>query len=386
MKTVHIIVATGEWGQDQLRYRRHRLAEFLSQHPDTEEVVWLCPVSHRTHASSISLANGIRQWPIPDILPQKLFRFGRYYDIFYERKLRALLHHLQHFQDRCHFFLWYTFPGFPLLADLFPWDRVIYDCSDLWTSPIGGQTSFVARIRQQVIAQAEMRIINGADIIFCTSDYLRRQVIQKAGMDKARQVHTFENGVEFDLFAGEARADGVIPEGFSGTVLGYIGGIKPKLDFKLVQQAAEKKRDWLFLFVGPDGTGGRGDFQQLLHEENVRWVGSVPPRDVPKYMNHIDIGMMPYKASPYNEAVFPLKLFEFLASGKPAVGVRLPSTEKYVRDGVYAHVDSNDPEAFIRTCEQLVSVKNREDLIHERVHLAQTKDWTEIFKKMMDLL
>ena len=40
---IHVIVATGEWGQDQLRYRRHRLAEFLAGRKETKEVIWVCP-------------------------------------------------------------------------------------------------------------------------------------------------------------------------------------------------------------------------------------------------------------------------------------------------------------------------------------------------------
>lgn len=40
---IHVIVATAEWGKDQLRYRRHRLAEFLAAQEETKEVIWVCP-------------------------------------------------------------------------------------------------------------------------------------------------------------------------------------------------------------------------------------------------------------------------------------------------------------------------------------------------------
>ncbi|RYL89348.1 glycosyltransferase [Sporolactobacillus sp. THM7-4] len=386
LKKIHVIVATGEWKQDQLRYRRHRLAEFLKKQPDTQEVIWLCPTPSRHEQSSSTLENGIVQWTVQDPLPQKVFRFGRFKDPFYKGKLRPLIAHLRLLKKQAVCFLWYTFPGFPLLGDLFPWDKVIYDCSDLWASPISGRKSFIYRLRQKLIAQAEGRIIERADTIFCTSDYLKKQVIDKTGPEKAQQVHTLENGVEFNLFTDRSLAEGILPEGFSGTVLGYIGGIKPKLDFELIRRIAEKRRDWLFLFVGPDGTGGQGGFRQLLSEENVVWTGSVPPRDVPKYMNLTDIGMMPYKPSPYNEAVFPLKLFEFLAAGKPAIGVHLPSTRKYAEKGVYTCLDTSDPETFIRACEQMESIKEQEAYIDKRISLARMKNWTEIFREMTDLI
>ncbi len=40
---IHVIVATAEWGKDKLRYRRHRLAEFLAAQEETKEVIWVCP-------------------------------------------------------------------------------------------------------------------------------------------------------------------------------------------------------------------------------------------------------------------------------------------------------------------------------------------------------
>lgn len=384
MKNVHIIVATGEWGQDNLRYRRHRLAEYLQKQPETKEVIWLCPAPHQTEASFSVLPNGIKQWPVQDLLPQKVFRFGRYVDRFYKKKIERFLSYLKQFQEQYKLILWYTFPGFPMLADLFNWDRVIYDCSDLWASPISGSQNVLSTFREKVISSAEDRIVKKAETIFCTSDYLRDRIVAKLGSSNAGHVHTFENGVEFDLFAAQVqKVDGVLPADFAGTVLGFIGGIKPKLDLALIKKAARQKRDWLFLFVGPDGTGMNHEFQQLLNEPNVLWTGSVPPLEVPQYMNLIDIGVMPYKPSPYNQAVFPLKLFEFLAAGKPAVGVHLPSTKKYAEHAVYAHIETTGADDFIRACEELQYEENHQD---RRRRLAKTKDWDDLFRAMVEIV
>jgi teichuronic acid biosynthesis glycosyltransferase TuaH len=90
-------------------------------------------------------------------------------------------------------------------------------------------------------------------------------------------------------------------------------------------------------------------------------------------MNLIDIGIMPYKSSQYNQAVFPLKLFEFLAAGKSVLGMHLPSTEKYAEESVYVHLDTNDTNQFINVCEQLEDIKNQENYIQRRKALAKTK-------------
>lgn len=383
LKNIHVMVATAAWGQDQLRYRRHRLAEFLYQQPNTEEVIWLCPTPLKTDQSFRQLPNGIKEWKIQDINPRKIFRFGRYLDLCYQQKLRSLLLYLNQLESHYKLFLWYTFPGFPKLGEMMFWDKVVYDCSDLWASPVNGKNSFLSQIRQKIIRKAENRIIKSADPIFCTSDYLREEIVQKCKPDLASHVYTHENGVEFSLFTKNVKAEDVLSADFRGTVFGYIGGIKPKLDFQLVQKAARKRRDCLFLFVGPDWMNQSSEFHQLLNENNVRWTGSVSPFDVPKYMNRIDIGMMPYKPSPYNEAVFPLKLFEFLAAGKPVIGMHLPSTKKYQREGVYIHLETNDPESFLNAAEQMEKDKDKECFIAARIQLAKTRDWQDIFHNMV---
>lgn len=386
MQNIHVVVATGIWEQDQLRYRRHRLADYLQGQPETREVIWLCPSPDQSTAGFSVLKNGVHQYAVADLLPQKVFRFGRFLDLFYEKKLQTLRSRLETLAGHYRFYLWYTCPLFPAALDLFPWEKVIYDCSDLWAAPIGGNMSPAYRMRKLLISRSEQRIIDRADLIFCTSDYLRNQMTQKIQLEKYARVHTYENGVDYDLFDDTTQAGHILPDHFSGTVLGYIGGLKPKLDFQLIRETASRKPDWFILLVGPDGTNKDSQFQELLQEKNVLWTGSVAPADVPKYMNLIDIGIMPYKPSPYNDAVFPLKLFEFLAAGKAAVGVHLPSTRVYSQKFIYAQLDTSDPDTFISTCEQMEKVKGREDIKMERKSTARRKDWNEIFRKMTDLI
>ncbi|MCI1858057.1 MAG: glycosyltransferase [Sporolactobacillus sp.] len=384
-KKIHVIVAAAKWSGDRLKYRRHRLAEFLNRQQDTEEVFWLCPSPDFSDPGFDYLSGGIAQWALQDLLPYRPFRFCRFIDFFYRKKLSFFQFQLQHLIGHYRFFLWYTCPVFPLLAERFPWDRIIYDCSDLWTASISGDRSLANRLRRLTIARAQQRIVAHADTIFCTSDDLHRQIAESVGPEKATHIFTIENGVDYDLFQRRARAAQVLPDRFNGTILGYVGGIKDKLDFELIRQAARIKKDWLFLFVGPDRTGTGSTFKRMLTEEdNVLWTGSVDPEEVPNYVNLLDIGIMPYKASPYNQAVFPLKLFEFLAAGRPAIGVNLPSTTKYAADGVYISLEGSDAEMFIHACSELEGLKGHADLVAVRKNLAKTKDWHTLFRQMLD--
>lgn len=377
-KKIHLIVATGEWDQDFLRYRRHRLAEFLSKQQETEEVIWVCPTVNNHKESFSTLSNGILQYTIKDIHPNKLFRFGRYFDVFYKAKLRELQTYLKNMEKEYHLYLWFTFPGFPFLANIAQWEKTMYDCSDLWASSISGSKNMVMKLREQSIRQSEERIAQNVDTIICTSDFLHENLQTQYGI--ADKAHVLENGVEYDLFQEEKRPNDLSVKG--DVVLGFIGGIKPKLDFSLLMKMMQEKRNWHLLLVGPDGTNQSPEFKQLLQLENVTWTGSVAPEKVPQYMNVIDIGILPYKASTYNNAVFPLKLFEFLGAGKPVVGMNLPSTAKYSEPKVYEYANKDDEELFIELCQMLTVELTNEEAIQSRKALAKEKDWKNIFTNM----
>jgi len=382
LKSIYVIVATSEWGEDMLRYRRHRLAEFLQNQKHTEEVIWLCPASLSKKGDLEKLSNDILQWPIADAGESKLFRFSRFLPVFYKKKMKPLLTYLFEKHSEYKINLWYTYPAYGNLAKMFPWNKIIYDCSDLWSQPINGTASILASARQKLIYSSEEKIIQKADYIACSSPYLYDQIAERAP-EKKQAIYMYENGVEYDLFQTREKAKELLPAYAQGPVFGYIGGIKPKLDFALIREVAKQKADWFFLFVGPDSTNQCEDFQQLLKERNVLWIGGVPSHLVPIYMNSIDIGIMPYKSSSYNKAIFPLKLFEFLAAGKGVVGVNLPSTAQYREEGVYSCLKGEDSQLFIQECEKFVDKINNDSFSERRMMLAKKKDWNTIFSTMV---
>lgn len=379
-KEIHVIVATGEWNNDALKYRRHRLAEFLAAKEDTAEVIWVCPTSSPHSQPFHSHTEKIKQYFVADISSNRMFRFGRYFDIFYKNKLNDLIQYLN--SQPAKKYLWHTFPGFPLMQTIISWDQVIYDCSDLWAIQMGGKKNLVNQFRQKSISSAENRIIAGADHIFCTSDFLYEKVTGNQSLNEKTQVETLENGVEFAAFSKSSeRLSAEPPSQDSGPVLGFIGGIKPKLDFELLNRVMAEKKDWKLLLVGPDATNNSPSFQQLLTNQNVTWTGEVPPSEVPNYMDRLDIGILPYKSSEYNKAVFPLKLFEFLAAGKPVVGMNLPSTKKYSQSMIYEYIENSD-EQLVEACETLFKDSMSLPFVKKRIELAQKHDWQEIFDTM----
>jgi teichuronic acid biosynthesis glycosyltransferase TuaH len=88
-------------------------------------------------------------------------------------------------------------------------------------------------------------------------------------------------------------------------------------------------------------------------------------------MNSLDVGLMPYREIEYNKAVFPLKFYEYLASGLPVVGCGLPSTERYTQKGIYVHT-SNQLSDFSDACAEVLAGN---DDTEARKEIAAEADW-----------
>jgi glycosyltransferase involved in cell wall biosynthesis len=68
---------------------------------------------------------------------------------------------------------------------------------------------------------------------------------------------------------------------------------------------------------------------------NVRFLGARPRTDLPAYLKSFDVCTIPYVLDTLSESIFPLKLFEYLAAGRPVVATAMPELLRYQQ---YVHV------------------------------------------------
>jgi glycosyltransferase involved in cell wall biosynthesis len=113
--------------------------------------------------------------------------------------------------------------------------------------------------------------------------------------------------------------------------IGYTGKLKRQLDWPLLLHLAQRHREWSFVFVGP--TSPHPDIgpsiDALNRLPNVYFLGSKSPLALGAYPQHFDVCLMPYRVDDYTRYIYPLKLHEYLASGRPLVGSRIPALEEF---------------------------------------------------------
>ena len=198
---------------------------------------------------------------------------------------------------------------------------LVYDCYDNYTASEPNPT------RRRDLMERERAILRRADCVFVSSEELLRA---KRGSN--RNVHLIPNGVEFEHFTQAARKDETLQN--DGPVLGFTGKITPRLDFRLLVQLAATHPHWKLVMIGPkereDELVKNPDYRAFVSAPNVYLPGSKLYEELPVHMQAFDVCLLPYKADdPFNIHCSPLKLYEYLATGKPIVSTDLPAARSF---------------------------------------------------------
>jgi glycosyltransferase involved in cell wall biosynthesis len=185
----------------------------------------------------------------------------------------------------------------------------------------------------ELVTKLDAEATECSDIIFTPS----MPLFKKKSMVHSQCVLS-PHGVDIDHFS-KAQNHYDMPEFLPGRdkkIAGFWGLIEDWIDLELVKQCALALPDINFVMIGRVAV----DIEPLDLPGNIIFVGQVKYEELPKYASFFDVMMIPYKL---NDQVFnanPLKLREYLASGKPIVSVSNPEIEKYAH--VVAIAKSNE--------------------------------------------
>src|SRR5690606_30161875 len=77
--------------------------------------------------------------------------------------------------------------------------------------------------------------------------------------------------------------------------------------------------------------------------DNIRLVGEVPYAQLPYWLHGFDVALLPFRVIDLTMATNPVKVYEYLAAGKPVVAVDLPEMAQF--DGLVRV--AKDHEGFV---------------------------------------
>lgn len=141
------------------------------------------------------------------------------------------------------------------------------------------------------------------------------------------------NGVDFAHFARRAAGglppDDLVPILDKGRpIVGYYGALAEWFDYGLMAYAAKALPDHEFVLIGPDYDGTMRS-RDVFTLPNVTWLGVKDYADLANYLRHFDVATIPFVVNDVTHSVSPLKLFEYMAGGRPIVTTNLRECARY---------------------------------------------------------
>ncbi|MFC1614880.1 ElyC/SanA/YdcF family protein [Gemmatimonadota bacterium] len=261
------------------------------------------------------------------------------------------------------------------MIEKLPTKLLIYYCIDSFEHSSPG----AARIREH-----EERMIARADLVFVTSELLRRQCLE---FNSA--VHKFPFTVNFGPFDSVRTAQSVpVPEDLESVkkpFIGYVGGLHRWVDQELLVELATLLPENNFVFVGPL----QEPVPHLQKLPNVYLLGGKPHEQLPVYLRHFDLGIIPYRKTGYTDNVYPTKLNEYLAMGLPVVSTAINEVVEFSREhpGVVDVCNNvNEMAESIKNHLSRVGNDASDAAYQKRVELAKQNSWAVWIEKMSELI
>ena len=233
---------------------------------------------------------------------------------------------------------------------------VVYDITDDWTLLSATPESERERIRQ-----ADARLCQKADLVIVCSAALER-----SRRNLCRKLLRVPNGVDASHYKSCA-SRGRAPRG--EPVFGYVGTLHgDRLDVDLVLGLARAKTEARVVLCGPDFLNA-SERKKLLSAPNIYLQKAVDYKDVPGVISGFDVCILPHRCTPFTESLNPIKLWEYLASGKPVAATPVAGFRERAH---LCHLGSG-VDGFVKACESALF----EDPGHSlaRIREAESNSW-----------
>jgi glycosyltransferase involved in cell wall biosynthesis len=208
----------------------------------------------------------------------------------------------------------------------------------------------------------EEKYIPQVDIVITSSEELRKEKNKYA-----KQCFTVNNGVDFKRFNQIVLNKN---KSNQNKIVGYIGSIDERLDYALLEYVVSHSPDVTFKFIGRITQPGL--IESLRRYENAIFTGPVPYLELPQKIGEFDVCLIPFRKNKFTSNIYPLKINEYLAAGKPVVMTDFASLHEF--EGVVS-ICENYP-LFLRAIHEEIDSNSiqKENL---RIKTAATNSWEQ---------
>ncbi|TWU49890.1 putative teichuronic acid biosynthesis glycosyltransferase TuaH [Candidatus Brocadiaceae bacterium B188] len=253
---------------------------------------------------------------------------------------------------------------------------LVYDIFDDYLCRANGKQS-------KDLKEREAKVLNRADIVFVVSEKLLKVLD-----GRAKQAHIIANGVDTSLFVKAADAETEIPAQIAKLphpIIGFVGKVAAWLDFKILAKLAVSHPKWSLVFIGmceeDNKLSDLPEYRLFRQSPNVHLLGPKIHTSLPGYIKGFDVCIIPYRLEGQVPSSSPLKLYEYLATGKPIVSVDIPHVAHFKP---LVRVARNADEFEKEVVNALKESDN--NLRLQRLAVAQQNSWERRAKRVLEII
>jgi len=198
---------------------------------------------------------------------------------------------------------------------------VVFDGIDNWLfhPEISDKRGFIENGYKIIKDRADLIFVNSIPMLEFMADDNSEPVL-------------LNNGVDKDLFWIDSHPVPGDMKNISRPVVGYAGKISKRLDIDLISFLCRELAGVSFVFIGQ--AINKKWIAPLFRLPNFYYLGDKPYHRLAAYLSGFDIGIIPHHKEKYVIKGDSLKLYEYLAAGKPVVTSQIAGVEKF-RDSIH---------------------------------------------------
>lgn len=206
----------------------------------------------------------------------------------------------------------------------------VYDCMDELSHFLNAPPELTSRERE---------LFQIADVVFTGGISLF-----EAKQKQHPNVFAFPSSIDVPHFARarEAQPDPADQAHIGRPRAGFIGVIDERLDIELLGKVARLAPGVQFLLLGPVV---KIDPAHLPQGPNLHYLGGKQYAELPAYLAHWDVAMMPFAINDATKFISPTKTPEYLAAGKPVVSTPIRDVVRGYGDEGLVTI-AQDPQSF----------------------------------------
>jgi glycosyltransferase involved in cell wall biosynthesis len=256
--------------------------------------------------------------------------------------------------------LWLHTPYSADLIDSIKPAKTIYECVDDYAAAKG-------LIRSSCVRAMEDTTFRRADLTIVTTEPLARLAERVTPVWRLSP-----NACDVEFFARAHDARTQVHETLRDCrrpIFGFIGAVAYWVDCDLLAQLALARPDATVAVVGPVRVGIR----QYRHIPNLLFLGEQRYQELPELLRGFDVCLNPYKTDDVARGASPLKLYEYLATGKPIVSTPMPEAERFAEVVAVADTAASFIAACNSACEETPAQATSR--CRRQMQIAATQTW-----------